>query len=75
LDQKVTKDRQALWSGKIRFKGKTGGEPVWRGEPPATGAEILLSGEMLIIGFSRGRRASFILKLAMNCSTKRIGMK
>jgi len=52
-----------------------GGEPVWRGEPPATGAEILLSGEMLISGFSRGRRASFILKLAMNCSTKRIGMK
>jgi hypothetical protein len=30
-----------------------GGEPVWRGEPPATGAEILFSGEMLISGFSR----------------------
>jgi len=53
LDQKVTKDRQAVWSKKIRLGGKNGGEPVWRGEPPATGAEILLSGEMLISGLSR----------------------
>jgi hypothetical protein len=52
-----------------------GGEPVWRGEPPATGAEILFSGEMVITGFSRDRRASSILKLTMNCSTKRIEMK
>jgi hypothetical protein len=34
-------------------RAETGGEPVWCGEPPAQGAEILLGSEMLISGLSR----------------------